>query len=286
LATRLLLNFHTTKSFTEAQILLADVGSPSNPLTSEQLTFREELRKVGEQKDASTQLSLLVALMENVEKSDNKALYSRPTLETIRGRSSELPNYECFRQKSIAHLSNGMLKAGVPTPSKEELSTKRIVHYSKALECYESQEGFPTPLDVLNNLAWFLVDSEDEGQHARGLELAERAIELAPDVEKLPGIYDTHAWALHRNGRHQEASDSYYSLLDAVDAPKYRYRLAQVLFALKKYDDALEVVRKVLNAPGFESRDDALKLRSEIRETMRRELGPAATELPSGLPNQ
>ena len=64
-----------------------------------------------------------------------------------------------------------------------------VAHYERVLEQDQNH------LTALNNLAWALRDANT----ARALELASRAVELAPEN---PNVRDTYGWLLHLNGEH------------------------------------------------------------------------------------
>jgi len=68
-----------------------------------------------------------------------------------------------------------------------------------ATELYEQVVlAQPNNVVALNNLAWLLR----EKNNSRAIELASRASQLAPDAAD---ILDTHGWALHLGGKHEQA---------------------------------------------------------------------------------
>lgn len=65
-------------------------------------------------------------------------------------------------------------------------------------EAIAQGQGHPM---LYNELAWLELEFLN-GDPAEALEFTTRAVDADPDN---PDFLDTHAWALHRNGRHQEA---------------------------------------------------------------------------------
>jgi tetratricopeptide (TPR) repeat protein len=59
----------------------------------------------------------------------------------------------------------------------------------------------PNNIAALNNLAWLLREEDS----ARALELANRALQLAPES---PAVLDTYGWILHLSGKHSEAKEA------------------------------------------------------------------------------
>ena len=84
--------------------------------------------------------------------------------------------------------------------------------------------------EQLNNFAWFVViDGESRPAELRlALNLAERAVELAPEES---AFIDTHATTLYRLGRLDEAIDIERAVYEADPKPEYASQLARFLFA-------------------------------------------------------
>jgi cellulose synthase operon protein C len=119
----------------------------------------------------------------------------------------------------------------------------------------------PNDPQALNNLANILLKL---GDAPRALGYSERALKAAPS-EAI--VLDTHAWALHLNGRHDQALGLLRDArLRAPDNAEIRYHLAAVLAKLGRSAEARAEVRGALQAPmGLESVKDAQRLLESLK---------------------
>ena len=124
-------------------------------------------------------------------------------------------------------------------------------------------------MDLLNNLAWILVEGSEvsPAQLSRGLEVAKRARDAIESPLQLPDVFDTYAWALYHNRHLIEAEAELRKLLAAVESPTYRYHLACVLAEQKRFGDAQTETRRALDSTiGFPQEDEARVLMSRMRK--------------------
>jgi Flp pilus assembly protein TadD len=119
----------------------------------------------------------------------------------------------------------------------------------------------PNDAASLNNLANILLKLNDP---IKALGFSERAIKAAPGN---PLVVDTHAWVLHRNGRHEQALGLLRDArLRAPDNAEIRYHLAAVLAKLGRNAEARSELRAALQSPaGLESVKDAQELLNTLK---------------------
>ena len=196
-----------------------------------------------------------------------------PLLVSLRKSLEGLPEHE-----GLIHMFRGMeaerlmLQAASVAP-RSKARAVMLDEYLKALDAYDSK-SLTIPLVVMNNLAWHLSEDQDPDRKARSLQLGERLKQLVPDPRIAPDAHDTYAWVLHRNERHSEAETILRDLLKVADQPIYRYHLASVLFAQKKFDEALKEVQVARDSPRpFTESGAARDLEYEIREARRKAIG-------------
>jgi tetratricopeptide (TPR) repeat protein len=169
-------------------------------------------------------------------------------------------------------LDREQASAGHPL-RQEQLRGRAIEQYRAALGAYDYRRLEP-PILLLNNLGWHLAESGDAASAAEAVAVAGRARERCPDPSRSPDVHDTFGWALFRAGRLPEAEQVLRALASAVESPSHRYRLARVLLALERFDEALEEVRRARESSRrFPEADAARELEEEIKEARRRKLG-------------
>ena len=117
--------------------------------------------------------------------------------------------------------------------------------------------------------------SEDEGERKEALALVkplqDRVVSDAKDAFST-SIQDTYAWVLHKNGRHDESLKLYESITERAPNPEYRLGYAQVLFEVRRFEDAKKQVDLVSNTIrlGQDSLErKAKRLRNAIEEALR-----------------
>lgn len=183
-----------------------------------------------------------------------------------------IPGYQGIRLSFLGNLT-ALQVSRASSAEKPRLRRESIEHYRKAVEAYD-QKGIQPPPVILNNLAWFLAEDDDEALRAQAVVVAARGKALVPNPSGMANMHDTHAWALYRNGKLTEAEKAFRDLIAVVDTPTFRYHLARVLLDLRKYDDALGEVRKARGAvKDFPESGEALRLEAEIREARRQAIG-------------
>jgi arylsulfatase A-like enzyme/tetratricopeptide (TPR) repeat protein len=97
----------------------------------------------------------------------------------------------------------------------------------------------PEDAEILNNLAWILVDASIDAEES--LELARRAAAIAPDD---PAILDTLGWAAVRAGLASDAIDPLRKALAATGDPTVRAHLAFALAATGEREEARAMLRE------------------------------------------
>ena len=108
---------------------------------------------------------------------------------------------------------------------------------------YEQQESEFSAREFLPD-ATFTLFLADHGQPELALEKAQRAVDTAPFVDTL----DAYAWALHRNGRHEDAWAAMEQAL-ALDTPSalYHYHAGMIRLALGDTAGAREHLSRALD---------------------------------------
>ncbi len=118
-----------------------------------------------------------------------------------------------------------------------------------------------TPADLIaaNLLALCLVEQDDPGKKARGLQLAEVGAEQAPRSHE---VLATLGWARYQSGQIDQAEKALRTAVQGVRiTPDIAYFLARVLAAKGQADDARKVLQSATGLPGaFAHRDDAKAL--------------------------
>ena len=112
---------------------------------------------------------------------------------------------------------------------------------------------------ALNNLAMFHVD--ELGDVQRGVELAERALTLAP---MQPAVADTLGWALFRRGSPEDlkrAEQLLASVRDQLGSPTSKFHLGAVLLTLGKSEEGKALITQALAlTPEFPEAEQARKM--------------------------
>jgi tetratricopeptide (TPR) repeat protein/predicted DNA-binding protein len=216
----------------------------------------------------------VLALLAEADRSPRRdVVYQSLATDFLRLMFQKLPEADGLRpmfRGLVLSLDEAKAK---DSPEKLRLRREMISAYEQALQAFESKK-LASPLLLLNNLAWFLAEADDESSRKRGLELAERARDMVVDPEGRADVLDTYAWALLRNQRLVEAREAYRKILNSKESPTYRYHYARVLFELKAYDEAKEEIQKALDSDlPFEQKLDGQRLKDEIVDARRKVLG-------------
>lgn len=118
----------------------------------------------------------------------------------------------------------------------------------------------PGSATALNNLG-FLV-SKCRGEHAKGVELARRAVAMAPGQSE---FLDTLGHVLFRNGEFAEAQTVLERAIRVSPQPIIYVHLAQVLAATEKKAEAMAALDKAID---LKPSDDVRKQAEELRRTL------------------
>jgi tetratricopeptide (TPR) repeat protein len=131
----------------------------------------------------------------------------------------------------------------------------RMGRLDDALDAYKTAaRRWPKSALSLNAYGYTLADRTDRYREAEKLIL--KAIKLDPDS---PAIIDSLGWVLFRLGRHEEALVELQRAYDAFDDHEVAAHLVEVLVALKRRDEALELL-----VEAEEKRPDS-KLLADVR---------------------
>jgi putative PEP-CTERM system TPR-repeat lipoprotein len=123
----------------------------------------------------------------------------------------------------------------------------------RAQRSYENILEFePRDLAALNNLAWIYQENGD----SRALQLADRALKVAPDN---PAVLDTAGWAQLRLGDKRRGAELIeQAAAKAPDDPDIQYHRAVALIEGGKRDEGRAVLEQILGSDRpFPSRDEA-----------------------------
>jgi tetratricopeptide (TPR) repeat protein len=114
----------------------------------------------------------------------------------------------------------------------------RMGRLDESIEAYSAAvERWPDSALSLNALGYTLADRTD--RHAEAEVLIRKALKLEPDS---PAIIDSMGWVLHKLGRHEEALAELRRAYAGFDDPEVAAHLVEVLVALDRSDDALELL--------------------------------------------
>lgn len=199
-------------------------------------------------------LPLLLALKKGFE-----ALPEAPGMKKL---------YEALK---VEHLGSSLTSPVLRKRTREAA----IAAYRASLSAYEAK-GVKVPVVLLNNLAWHLSEEESEASREEALRYAERLRALEPEYRRAPDAYDTYAWVLHRLGRSDEALEILNKLVSdrQTDQPTYRFRLAKVYFALRKFEEAASLIRQAIeSAKPYPEQNEARDLEVQILEARRNFVG-------------
>jgi tetratricopeptide (TPR) repeat protein len=108
---------------------------------------------------------------------------------------------------------------------------KAVGQYRKAVK------NWPDSALSLNALGYTLADRTDEYREAE--KLIRKALKIDPDN---PAIIDSLGWVLHKLGRNQEALVELERAYAAFDDPEVAAHIIEVLAALERDDDALDLL--------------------------------------------
>jgi tetratricopeptide (TPR) repeat protein len=116
----------------------------------------------------------------------------------------------------------------------------RMGELEDAIDQYEAAvKRWPDSALSLNALGYTLADRTDDYRQAE--RLIRKAIKLDPEN---PAIIDSLGWVLYKLGRHEEALAELEKAYEMFDDPEVAAHIVEVLAAMEREDDALEILKK------------------------------------------
>ena len=114
----------------------------------------------------------------------------------------------------------------------------RMDRLDDALDAYSAAaRKWPDSALSLNALGYTLADRTE--RYAEAEVLIRKALKLDPDS---PAIIDSMGWVLHKLGRHGEALKELQRAYAGLDDPEVAAHLVEVLVALEREEEALELL--------------------------------------------
>jgi Tfp pilus assembly protein PilF len=120
-------------------------------------------------------------------------------------------------------------------------------------------EHHPDDAEILNNLAWILVDQINDP--AQALELARRALAQSPDD---PAFLDTFGWAAVRSGKAREGIVPLRKALSATKDPVVRAHLGVALHESGESEGIEEVQRALREEPALMDIPEVRRITSRL----------------------
>ena len=128
---------------------------------------------------------------------DNLLIRRQATLSLTEGDEKEVKDY--IDKYISIRKENSAFEAAIATSLAGIYSEAGIL--DKAEEYYRQTLSLePENPTIMNNLAWFLIDMDQNINE--GMELIDKALELSPDVDYM---LDTKGWGLYKQGKYKEA---------------------------------------------------------------------------------
>ena len=195
---------------------------------------------------------------------------------------AEVRRRERFRDlrgsEGLRHMYRGQMyslrQGRERTPSgKKRQQLAALSSFERSYEAYQS-DGIDAPLVVLNNVAWFLSEADDEDRRKRGLLVAQAAVDRLANPIVVADVYDTYGWALYRNGKLLEAEKVFRELNESNEQPGYLYHWGRVLFDMSEYGRAVSMFQDSLEARGnFPEKDAAREWLAKARRQQQKLFG-------------
>jgi tetratricopeptide (TPR) repeat protein len=139
----------------------------------------------------------------------------------------------------------------------------RMGKLEESIGQYEAAvKRWPESALALNALGYTLADRTDD--HREAEKLIRKAIELDPQN---PAIIDSLGWVLYKLGRHEEALAELERAYALFDDPEVAAHIVEVLAAMEREDEALEMLEKA------EEKTPESKLLAAVRERIFPEIG-------------
>lgn len=116
----------------------------------------------------------------------------------------------------------------------------------------ELYKNNPASFDATNGLALTLLSQDDEDKHARALQYAEVLVKSNPDRSTAKGrvAAATYAWALHRNGKNEEANQAIRLAVSGGEvSPEIGYFAAAIFEAVGEREAARVLVKAAIESP-------------------------------------
>jgi Flp pilus assembly protein TadD len=168
-------------------------------------------------------------------------------------------------EAALSTLQKWLAVQPADTPVKVQLATllDRLGYQTDAIAEYEQLiEQNPENAIALNNLAWLYGTGDP-----KGLEYAERAVELAPER---PEMLDTLGWLLVKSNKAEHGLLLLQqAIILAPEMPDIRFHLAFAYDRLGRTDEAREELDVLLNDtaenPRFTRSEELLKLLEKLK---------------------
>ncbi len=192
-------------------------------------------------------------------------------LQNLRNlRADWLEDYDGIEASLLGGLAHAECRTAT-TLEQTKLREESLGHYRRAISFYRARKKDP-PLDVVNNLAWFL--SQDPATAPEALQLIEelrQRLARVPEAGTQDIVDDTYAWILFQNKNDSKAREVYKELTARSSNPSYRYRYAEVLFKAEDLPGAADQIRGALSSDRkFPEQEEALKLKGRIETARQR----------------
>jgi len=208
----------------------------------------------------ATRISIQMGDLEDAHDWISRISRGQPRLEILLTtvESSLLIQAE-YGDEALALLDNSLNKF----PNETDLLFARVLYYDSITDQAGSEKDLqqiitmkPDDSRALNHLGYMLAAQTTRYEEA--LELLERAIAVSPND---PAIIDSLAWAQYKLGHYDDALQNLRRAFAAFPDPEVASHLGEVLWALDRQDEAMQVWNGALQ----ESPDSELVLEAMER---------------------
>jgi tetratricopeptide (TPR) repeat protein len=234
---------------------------------------------VANDKNSTSHQILLAQLYQMKNKKDEATKYVEDALKDVSDKDRAVRNHIVAAQYFVGQ--NDMKRAGevaekavLTDPKSDDAALVRGIVARMAGDFTTAENKLdalnkksPANFAVANNLALVLCELNDPDKRRRAIQLAE--LTLSANQKNQQVVVEAAAtlgWTLYKNGDKDKA----IQVLDQVVKSNQlsadsAYYVSQVLFDLKKYDDAQKVISAAIESnPVFFNRANAVKLKGEI----------------------
>ncbi|MEM7234253.1 MAG: hypothetical protein AAF517_18895, partial [Planctomycetota bacterium] len=221
--------------FVEARRILKDPAVPTPPLSTSATANLRELDEALDNESLKASPLHLDLVLRLVRKSIDDSTLLLALESALADRLEKDPLYQGERARLLG-FSYAREYEATKRARRSTLLAGIIQNYQAAADYYSSKGAQP-PLRVLNDLSWYLAESEDPNDWPRSLEYAKQCIKLV-SLEAQPNVHDTYGWSLIRNEQFSEASALFEKLLAIRPEPTWRYHMAVALERQNLTDEA------------------------------------------------